>query len=345
MIIHVVGARPQFVKLAPLAAACRAEGLDFKVVHTGQHYDHSMSGLHFETLGISKPDYNLNIGSGSHGAMTGAMLAGLEEIFIKEQPRLVIVYGDTNSTLAAALAAAKLHIPVGHVEAGVRSYDRRMPEEINRVATDHIADYHFCPTMNAVNLLRKEGIQGIFSGDVMLDILNRIAADPVPHSLGEGFILTTIHRAENTDDEERFRAIWQGLNELAVDYDVVFPVHPRTRVRYGDMLEQRAQRLELIEPVSYLEMISLLKSAGCMLTDSGGVQKEACLLNTPCVTVRNVTEWPETIEAGANVLVEPAGMVAAVRQQLARPVNMAASPFGDGHAAEHIAQFIRENCI
>ncbi len=346
-VIHIVGARPQFIKLSPVAEAFKRCGIPYKVVHTGQHYDHAMSDVHFDTLGIDPPDYHLGVGSSSHAKQTARMLEAVEEILAAEKPCLVLVYGDTNSTLAGALCAVKLGIPVGHVEAGVRSFDRNMPEEINRVVTDHVAAYHFCPTENAVALLKKEGITGIFTGDVMYDALNRFSRSGISHPYSPPFVLTTVHRAENTDHQERFLGIWKALEKLSQDIPVNFPVHPRTKNLFPDIIRSAKSGLRVIEPVSYLTMLAMIRDASCVLTDSGGVQKEAFLLKTPCVTVRDTTEWPETIDAGANVLVEPdpAKIHQAVMEMTGRTGFTAGNPFGDGNASDHIARFIREHIV
>lgn len=346
-VIHIVGARPQFIKLSPVAEAFKHAGIPYKVVHTGQHYDHAMSDIHFETLGLDPPDYNLGVGSSSHAKQTARMMEAVEEILVAEQPCLVLVYGDTNSTLAGALCAVKLGIRVGHVEAGVRSFDRNIPEEINRVVTDHVATHHFCPTENAVSLLEKEGITGVFTGDVMYDALNRFSRTGLSQPCSPPFVLTTVHRAENTDYRERFLGIWEALEKLSQDVPVIFPVHPRTKNLFPDIIRSAKSGLAVIEPVSYLTMLAMIRDASCMLTDSGGVQKEAFLLKTPCVTVRDTTEWPETIEAGGNVLVEPdpAKICQAVQEMTGKTGFASGNPFGDGNASGHIAVFIREHIL
>lgn len=313
-ILTVVGARPQFIKLAPFSKVLRENGVNEIIVHTGQHYDENMNDLFFKELEIPEPDYNLGIGSGNHGEQTGKMLIEIEKIILKENPDLVIVYGDTNSTLAGALAASKLHIKLAHVEAGLRSFNKRMPEEINRVLTDHVSDILFCPTQTAVENLKNEGItKGVYLvGDVMFDallhfskisdmksnILERLNIKP------KEYYLATIHRAENTDDHERLKNIltaFSKMNEI-----VVFPIHPRTRkmINYygvGDLLEN--DNIKLIDPVGYLDMLKLEKNAKAILTDSGGVQKEAFWLKVPCITLRDETEWIETVDLGWNRLV------------------------------------------
>jgi UDP-N-acetylglucosamine 2-epimerase len=313
-VVSVVGARPQFIKLSPLSKELRKKHREI-VVHTGQHYDYELSRVFFSQLTIPKPDYNLGIGSDEHGAQTGRMLKGVEEVLLFEKPDLVLVYGDTNSTLAGALAAAKLKIPVAHVEAGLRSFKKSMPEEINRVLTDHVSSLLFCPTATSVKNLKREGItKGVhLVGDVMYDSLRANLAVAEKRSgiikkLGlkkGGFYLITIHRAENTDEEGNLRKITRIVTGL--DERVVFPIHPRTRKKLlefrllDEMLAQDG--LLLIDPVSYLDMLVLEKNARYVLTDSGGVQKEAFFLKTPCLTLREETEWAETLEGGWNEIV------------------------------------------
>lgn len=347
MIIHIVGARPQFIKLAPVMQAFEKYDIPNKVIHTGQHYDYRMSDMHFETLGLLDPHYHLGIGSGSHASQTAKMLTAIEDVFLKEKPSLVLVYGDTNSTLAGALCAAKLGIDVGHVEAGVRSFDRNMPEEINRILTDHVSRYHFCPTKNAIGLLKAEGIDGILSGDVMYDALLQFSQIPLDHPYTPPYILTTIHRAENTNNPQRFGDIWEGLKLLSSDMKIIFPVHPRTRDMYPDILKSQEEGIEVVEPVSYLHMLAMIKDAHCILTDSGGVQKEAFLLKTPCITLRDSTEWPETIEAGANRIIgtNPDTIYRETTAMMHSASFDSTNPFGDGKASLYIAQYIKEYCI
>ena len=310
-IVTIVGARPQFIKAAPVSRELRKQHTEV-LVHTGQHYDENMSAVFFRELEIPEPDCNLGIGSGSHGQQTGAMLGGIEAVLIAEQPDWVLVYGDTNSTLAGALAAAKLHIKVAHVEAGLRSFNRRMPEEVNRVLTDHVSDMLFCPTQTAVKNLAREGLtEGVhLVGDVMHEALLWAAERARTQSvildrlvlMKKGFLLATVHRAENTDDPVRLRAIVEAL--VSLDDPIVFPIHPRTR-KALDRLEfpTLPSRVKVIEPVGYLDMVHLEQSARTIMTDSGGIQKEAYWLGVPCVTLRDETEWVETVESGWNVLV------------------------------------------
>lgn len=312
-VVTVVGARPQFIKAAAVSPLLRQVATEL-IVHTGQHYDFNMSDVFFEELELPKPDYNLGIGSGSHGFQTGRMLEAVEEVLMKEKPDWVLVYGDTNTTLAGALAAAKLHIPVAHVEAGLRSFNREMPEEINRVLTDHASDLLFAPTEAAMDNLSREGLssRAVLVGDVMADILFRIQPKlkDAQESLDRWgiqsgkYALLTLHRPSNVDDPDRLGQILQALSRL--DEPVLFPVHPRTQERikeYG--LEQlvEAQPFRCVPPFGYCEMLVAEANARVILTDSGGVQKEAYLLKVPCLTLREETEWVETVASGWNVLV------------------------------------------
>jgi UDP-N-acetylglucosamine 2-epimerase (non-hydrolysing) len=311
-IVSIVGARPQFIKCAPLSRELRKYHCEI-LVHTGQHYDPDMSDIFFEELQIPKPDYHLGVGSGTHGQQTGEILSQVESVLMKEQPDLVIVYGDTNSTLAGALAAVKLHISVAHVEAGMRSFDRLMPEEINRVVTDHISSLHFCPTQTSVDNLLKEGItQGVhLVGDVMVDALeyNRnIAEDKsdIVQRLGlknHTYLVLTVHRPANTDSQKNMTGIISAIGESGKP--TIFPVHPRTKkylLDYG-LWATLPSNIHVTEPLGYLDILKLMGHAEKILTDSGGMQKEAFILGVPCITLRGTTEWVETLEGGWNVLV------------------------------------------
>ena len=304
-IVTVLGARPQFVKASVVSRALRAVSLNEVVVHTGQHFDPNMSGVFFEELDMTEPTYQLGIHGGTHGEMTGRMLAEVETVLQREQPELVLVYGDTNSTLAGALAAAKLNIPVAHVEAGLRSFNRRMPEEVNRVLTDHLSHWLFAPTDAAVLNLRNEGIVGAqvsLVGDVMYDAVLHFAKRTCSRSQrprvlsridGRPFVLATVHRAENTDDPARLQSIVQALLRFSGDIDVVLPLHPRTRnvlARMSLSTDDRP-RLHCTEPIGYVDMIELEQAAQMVITDSGGVQKEAFFFGKPCVTLRDETSW------------------------------------------------------
>lgn len=312
-VVTIVGARPQFIKAAPICRALRQAGIQEFFVHTGQHYDDAMSSVFFRDLELPEPDINLNIGSDSHGKQTGRMLIGIEEVLQKENPDWVVVYGDTNSTLAGALASVKLHIPVAHVEAGLRSFNKAMPEEHNRVVADHVSTLLFCPTQTAVKNLEKEGIvEGVhLVGDVMYDSLlhNLKLAEERSHIIEQlqlqpkRYALATVHRAENTDNSERLRSIFAAFAQIADSgLPVIIPLHPRTRKQLAALDEIDVGKLRLIEPVSYLDMLRLEKYAHVILTDSGGVQKEAYWVETPCVTLRDETEWVELVEYGYNQL-------------------------------------------
>lgn len=310
-IVSIVGARPQFIKAAAVSWVLRSRHREF-LVHTGQHYDYSMSEIFFDGLDLPHPDVNLGVGSGAHGAQTGAMLKGIEEVLLAEHPDYVLIYGDTNSTVAGALAASKLSIPVAHVEAGLRSFNRRMPEEINRVVADHLSELLICPSDTAVRNLMAEGVTRNVHlvGDVMLDVLNWAKQQlgekrrEILEQLGltrQRYLLATVHRSENTDDLERLAQILKAFNSL--DEPVIFPVHPRT----CKVIKEAGYRIEphvrLIDPVGYLDMVELAGAARLILTDSGGLQKEAYWLGVPCLTMRNETEWVETVESGWNRLV------------------------------------------
>ncbi|HWI16415.1 MAG TPA: UDP-N-acetylglucosamine 2-epimerase (non-hydrolyzing) [Vicinamibacterales bacterium] len=347
-IVSIAGARPQFMKVAPVAAALIAAGHHHTLVHTGQHYDDNMSAIFFRELGIPAADIDLGIGSAPHGAQTGAMLTAIESGLLDSRPDWLIVYGDTNSTLAGALAAAKLQIRVAHVEAGLRSFNRRMPEEINRVVADHVSDALFCPSDAAVAHLRAEGVtRGVHMvGDVMADALTSLASRATEHSailrrLGVSprtYVLATVHRAENTDDPARLAEIVGGINHLAEP--VVLPIHPRTRKLLADTKLAFGDRVRVIDPVGYLDMLQLTQNARLVLTDSGGLQKEAYWLGVPCVTMRDETEWVETVDAGWNVL------VGASRDALARAVAEWRAPadrpvlYGDGRASARIVSVL-----
>lgn len=307
----IVGARPQFIKCAPLSRELRKKHEEI-LIHTGQHYDAELSDTFFKDLDIPKPNYNICVGSGTHGEQTGRMLIELEKIMLSEKPDVVVVYGDTNSTLAGALSAAKLHIPVAHVEAGLRSFDRTMPEEINRVVADHISCLLFCPTQTAVNNLIGEGIKkGVFLvGDVMLDALmfNKDIAEKKSQVLekyglaDKTYIVATIHRQSNTDDRRALESIVNALCEIKED--VIFPIHPRTvkyLKQYG-LFSTLNDVVRITKPIGYLDMLKLMAHAKKILTDSGGLQKEAYLLNVPCITLRENTEWIETVQSGQNIL-------------------------------------------
>ncbi len=347
-IVTIVGARPQFIKAAAVSHVLRQRHTEV-LVHTGQHYDANMSDIFFEELDLPTPDYHLGVGSGLHGAQTGAMLAAIEAVLIDEQPDSVLVYGDTNSTLAGALAAAKLQVPIAHVEAGLRSFNRAMPEEINRIVADHLSAWLFAPSAVAGHNLAQEGIAlGVHVvGDVMIDAVTLYgggASRPSPVLEAEGlqdrpYFLCTVHRAENTDSHVHLGQIFSGL--AALELPVVLPMHPRTRKHLPALDIQQGDNIHVIAPVGYLEMLRLQRQAACVITDSGGMQKEAYALGTPCVTLRPETEWVETVHVGWNRLsdLEPGAIVQAVEQMASPSTRALPRPalYGDGHAAERIS--------
>ena len=350
--LTVVGARPEFVQTAPLAREISSRpGITGGLIHTGQHYDFEMSELFFSQLELPEPRFHLGVGSGSHGVQTGAMLAELDKVYFTEQPDVVITHGDTNSTVAAALSAAKLGIPVAHIEAGLRSWNRSMPEELNRVVTDHIADLLYCPGEVAAENLRSEGIaEGVaIVGDLMQDSLRwTMRAVDVPKTLtnrgvtsGEYFF-ATIHRAENTDDRDILRSILTGLARVAKIHPVILPAHPRTRPLIYDIGVPPG--VEVVAPLGHAEAMALVNDAAAVLTDSGGLQKEVYWLETPCVTVREQTEWVETVAVGWNRLAttDPEAIEAATREAVAsRPAHP--ELYGDGRTAERIVDHLLEN--
>ena len=380
-IVTVVGARPQFIKAAAVTRAIhtfnRAAGkagskgrIREILVHTGQHYDYLMDRVFFEELRLPKPDYHLGAGSGSHAVQTGRMLEGVEKVLEKEKPEITIVYGDTNSTLAGALAAAKLNIPVGHVEAGLRSYRRSMPEETNRLLADHLSTLLFCPTTQAVRNLSKEGIRNVDKtvvknvGDVMYDSIlyyselaekrSTILAElglfrPYTRHSALGplhYYLATLHRAENTDNPGRLKSILKALKEISQEWPVVLPLHPRTKkmIEVHRLLTE-TKGIKLIDPLSYFDMLRLEKNAKAILTDSGGVQKEAYWFRVPCITLRDETEWVETIRGGWNVLAgsNTKSIIEEVRHRVGRkPPPRGTEIFGDGKASEKIVQILSE---
>lgn len=367
-IATIIGARPQFIKAAAISRAIAEQNrndsapvIEEILVHTGQHYDDDMSAIFFRELEIPEPKYNLNIGSGSHGWQTGQMLTAIEEILLKEKPDWVLIYGDTNSTLAGALAAAKLHIRIAHVEAGLRSYNRLMPEEINRVVADHLSHLLLCPSQVAVNNLFREGIgenggsiphfpqRVVITGDVMADALQFAVSKASTHSdilarlelQPQGYLLATIHRAENTDDNQRLTNILSAF--AALNERIVFPAHPRTRKFLQELGYQPPQNMKLIDPIGYFDVIALEKSARLLLTDSGGMQKEAYWLKVPCITLRDETEWIETVELGWNIL------TGADRDRIIEKVRTFKAPslhpplYGDGRAAAHCLKALFES--
>lgn len=358
-ILTILGARPQFIKASVVSRAlgAAADRLSEVVVHTGQHFDSNMSDVFFSDLGMRPPKYQLGIHGGSHGEMTGRMLAAVEDVLLAEQPDVVLIYGDTNSTLAGALAAVKLHIPVAHVEAGLRSFNMRMPEEVNRIVADRVSQWLFAPTRSAVDNLRAEGVPGeriIQVGDVMYDaaLVHGARGGAGGGRLAElglidtPYVLVTVHRAENTDVIERLRIIAAGLSEVAARMRVIWPLHPRTRppLEREGLWEALADKVTFTEPLGYLDMVQLERNAAVIATDSGGVQKEAFFHQVPCVTLRDETEWTELVAAGWNRLAPPLDASALAAEVIGavgrRGQNVA--PYGDGNAAELIVQAMIE---
>lgn len=350
-LVTILGARPQFVKAATVSRELKKTGVQEVIVHTGQHFDHNMSQVFFDEMEIPQPDYNLEISGLNHGAMTGRMLEKIEEVLIKEKPDYALVYGDTNSTLAGALAAVKLHIPVAHVEAGLRSYEMKMPEEVNRILTDRISSVLFCPTSTAIKNLHREGYDDfncnvILSGDVMYDavryyeskidtqatILQKEKLENTP------FILVTLHRAENTNDPKRLKEICEALNEISREVRIVLPLHPRTKA----FLATQNIQLEatIIEPVGYFDMLALLRSCKMVMTDSGGLQKEAYFFEKFCITLRDQTEWVELVEVGANALAgaNKEAILHLFKKNYNKSVRLKEGLYGNGHAAALIAK-------
>jgi len=359
-IVTIVGARPQFIKAGAFSRAVAehnaAGEMQIKeiLVHTGQHYDHSMSKVFFDELGLLEPEYNLGIGSAHHGRQTGRMLERIEEVLLLEKPDAVLVYGDTNSTLAGALAAAKLHIPVAHMEAGLRSFNKKMPEEVNRILTDHVSHFLFCPTNNAVKNLTQEGIvDRVYNvGDLMFDsilyykrkagvttsCIERFSLTP------ETFVLATVHRPENVDNEVNLREIFTSLAEISEDFSVVVALHPRTKEKMKQFSVPVPISVRLLDPVSYTQMIELESNAYAILTDSGGVQKEAFFVRRPCLTLRDETEWVETVACGANTLcgAESSRILDAFRRLSVSPeaATFDSMPYGDGQSAQRIVNLL-----
>lgn len=353
-ILTIVGARPQFVKAAALSRALKKFNLKEVLVHTGQHFDENMADIFFRQMEIPKPKYNLGINSLSHGAMTGRMLEEIEKVLTVEKPTSVVVFGDTNSTLAGALAAAKLHIPVAHVEAGLRSFNMKMPEEINRILTDRISNWLFCPTETAVKNLHREGFENFNvkienTGDVMYDVALFYSQISEKHATvlkslkqnSRPIVLTTLHRQENTDDLKRLRSIVEALNELNTEFRIVLPLHPRTK----KIIERENIRVnfEPLEPVGYFDMIELLKNCAFVITDSGGLQKEAFFFKKQCLIIRDETEWTELVELGYNHLVGADKQCILKKAREIKNSNPAfqEKPYGEGNAAEKIARMVR----
>ena len=349
----VLGTRPEIIKMSPVIRELEKRKSDFLILHTGQHYSYNMDRVFFEQLKLPEAKFNLDVGGGSHGEQTGKMLAGIEKVLIKEKPDIVLVQGDTNTVLAGALAAAKLHIKVGHIEAGLRSYDRNMPEEINRLLADHSSDYLFAPTEKSKKTLIQEGIpeNNIFvTGNTIVDAVFqnlRIAKERIilkEQGIKEkNYFLLTSHRQENVDDPLRFAGILKGLEEVSMEFNtpVIFPIHPRSKKRIQEFGIKVSENIRLIDPVDFLDFLKLESCARLVFTDSGGVQEETCILGVPCVTLRDNTERPETTEVGSNVLAgtEPA-MIMECAKSMLKKENVWENPFGDGRASERIVEII-----
>jgi len=349
----ILGTRPEIIKMSPVIRACEREKLDYFILHTGQHYSYILDRVFFEQLELPEAKYNLDVGSGKHGEQTGKILSGVEPVLQEERPDVVLVEGDTNTVLAGALAATKLHIKVGHVEAGLRSYDRKMPEEINRVLTDHCSDYLFAPTETARRILLGEGIQDtrIFvTGNTIVDAVfqnlelakdrNDVLTDLHPEP--RNYFLVTAHRQENVDVKERFEGIIKGLELVAKEFGlpVIYPIHPRAR-KMMNHFGLKANGIEFIEPLDYLSFLQLEAKAKLILTDSGGVQEEACILKVPCVTLRDNTERPETRDVGSNILAgtNAESIVSKTKGMIERNNNWE-NPFGDGEAGKRIVEIV-----
>jgi UDP-GlcNAc3NAcA epimerase len=349
-ILTVLGARPQFIKAATVSRALQthpAHNLEEVIIHTGQHYDPNMSDIFFQEMQIPAPRYHLGIKGASHGAMTGEMLTAIETHIQQEKPDLVLVYGDTNSTLAGALAAAKLHVPIAHIEAGMRAFNKHIPEEINRVITDHISTYFFCTTKEPAQNLRQEGIKEhiYVVGDVMYDAVlfynNIMQPSAKVNAIPRNFYLVTIHRQENTDNEANLRAIFAALETLSAKKDIVFPIHPRTKKYLKQYNIQVPSRITLIDPVGYFDMLALLEKSSLVLTDSGGVQKEAYYFNKPSIILRDQTEWKELVEHG--IAKVTGANIPSILEAVATFEGMTSFPknlYGDGSAAEKIVQIL-----
>jgi UDP-N-acetylglucosamine 2-epimerase (non-hydrolysing) len=350
----ILGTRPEIIKLSPIIRECERRGLDYFIVHTGQHYSYEMDRIFFEELKLPVPGHHLDVGSGSHGHQTGKMLAGIEDILIKEKPDIVYVQGDTNTVLAGALAASKLHVRIGHVEAGLRSFDRSMPEETNRVIADHISDLLFAPTAATKEHLLKEGISAdkvFVTGNTIVDAVlqNReLANKKTLDQLGivaKSYMLSTLHRQENVDDRARLGEIFKGLGLVSQEYGmpVILPVHPRTRKMIGTFGIEIPEGIRLIEPTGFLEFLEAESNAKLVLTDSGGVQEECCILGVPCVTLRENTERPETVHAGANIIAGyRSGDILASARKMVSSGGKWQNPFGDGTAGRRIIDISNE---
>ena len=351
----VLGTRPEIIKMSPVIRELQTREIDFFILHTGQHYSYNLDKVFIQQLNLPEASYNLEVGSGSHAEQTGKILTGVEKVLNEEQPDLVLVEGDTNSTLAAALASVKLHIKLGHIEAGLRSYDRNMPEEINRVLVDHCSDYLFVPTTTSGSILQGEGIKGekiYITGNTIVDAVDqnlklsrsRVSVIDKIGVAHKGYFLVTLHRQENVDSRTRFASILEGVIKVAATHNmpVVYPVHPRARKMMTEFrLRPRSKRMILTEPLDFLEFLQLENNARLILTDSGGVQEEACILRVPCVTLRDNTERPETIQVGANILAGTIpDKIVETSDIMLEKGNMWTNPFGDGKAAGRIIDIV-----
>lgn len=355
MIAIILGTRPEIVKMSPIIRECEKRCIDYFIIHTGQHYSYNMDKVFFEQLNLPEAKYNLDIGSGMHGEQTAKMLMEIEKLLIEEKPDVILVEGDTNTVLAGALAASKLHIKVGHVEAGLRSYDNQMPEEINRVLVDHCSDYLFVPTEKSREILLREGIseKKIFVvGNTIVDAVYqnlKLSKDDVMKNLGliqKEYILVTIHRQENVDNKERFRDIIKGIELVSkgLNLPVIYPIHPRSRKMMENFGLNISSSMRLIEPLDYLNFLQLEANARIILTDSGGLQEEACILKVPCVTLRDNTERPETLDVCSNILAgtESLEILRCAKEMITRDNNWR-NPFGDGNTSEKIIEVIVKN--
>ena len=356
-ITFVLGTRPEIIKLAPVVRCCDRWDIPYSILHTGQHYSDELDAVFFDQLELPAPDYNLEVGSGRHGQQTAAMLSGIEEIILEDEPAVVLVQGDTNSVLAGALALSKLDIPVGHIEAGLRSFDRDMPEETNRVVADHVGDYLFAPTEHSQGYLRDEGIDDdriYVTGNTIVDAVKQhreLAREKstVLEDMGlqsTEFGLLTAHRAENVDDSDRFENLLEGVGRAAATHnlELIYPIHPRAQDRLDEFNIAVPDQIRVVDPQDYLDFLQLEANSDLILTDSGGVQEEACILGVPCVTLRDNTERPETLDVGANQLAgtEP-DRIAASSEQMLTAQHEWPNPFGDGRAAEQILEILSKN--
>ncbi len=352
-ILTILGARPQFIKAGNVSREiAKHNNIQEVIVHTGQHYDYNMSDVFFEEMKIPKPNYFLGIGGKSHGAMTGQMIERIEEVAIKESPDLMMVYGDTNSTLAGAIVAGKLHIKLAHIEAGLRSFNMKMPEEINRILTDRVSQILFCPTDTAINNLKNEGFENfdckiVKTGDVMLDgaIFYKDFALKPNIKFNDNFILCTIHRAENTDDRIRLQNIFKALGEIAKNQQIILPLHPRTKKTIERDNLDLSENITIMEPVGYLKMVWLIDNCSLVITDSGGLQKEAFFFNKPCITLRDETEWVELVDNKFNILVgaDKSAILAAYNDENYFSNNFDLGLYGGGKASESIIKALNNN--